>query len=169
MPNVAGVEYPYTPEGERAAFEAQRELDELLRGATYARPGSPPGGTPWETERQDQQRIEDIKRQFQFELERRYQTDPRTGAVMLDEWGQPFRGDPFSQQTPGWQRPMTQAPRGQTTNIGQTSPPRGQTIRTTDPGAGYGSSPSGPTAQMPRQPANYGQSPSNPNWKPPKG
>ena len=153
MPNVAGVEFPYTPEGERAAFEAQRELDELLGGATYDRPGSPPGGTPWETERQDQQRIEDIRRQFQFELERRYQTDPRTGAVMLDEWGQPFRGDPFSQQTPWWQQPITQAPRG-------------QTIRTTDPGAGYGQSPSGPTTQRPRQPANYGRSPSNPNWTP---
>ena len=164
MPNVAGVEFPYTPEGERAAFEAQRELDELLRGATYARPGSPLGGTPWE--RQDQQRIEDIKRQFRFGLEDRYQTDPRTDAVMLDEFGQPFRGESISQQTPGWQQPMTQAPRGQTT-------------RTTEPGAGYGQRPSGPTAQMPTRqpqaprqnvteqfsvPANYGSSPSNPNW-----
>ena len=61
-----------------------------------------------------------------------------------------------------------------------------RTIRTTDPGAGYGMSPSGPTAQMPARrpqiqqpqaqprqnvteqfsvPANYGQSPSNPNWR----
>jgi hypothetical protein len=69
---------------------------------------------------------------------------------------------------PPVQRPITQVPRGRTTNIGQTPSPRGQTIQTTNPGAGYGSSPSGPTAQMPRQPANYGQSPSNPNWKPPK-
>jgi hypothetical protein len=44
--------------------------------------------------------------------------------------------------------------------------PRGQTVQTTDPGAGYGQSPSGPTAQRPRQPANYGRSPSNPNWTP---
>jgi hypothetical protein len=65
---------------------------------------------------------------------------------------------------PPVQRPITQVPRGRTTNIGQTPSLRGQTIQTT-PGAGYGSSPSGPTAQ---QPANYGQSPSNPNWKPPK-
>ena len=52
-----------------------------------------------------------------------------------------------------WQRPITQAPRGRTT-------------QTTNPGAGYGQSPSGPTAQRPRQPANYGRSPSNPNWTP---
>jgi len=51
------------------------------------------------------------------------------------------------------QRPITQAPRGRTT-------------QTTNPGAGYGMSPSGPTAQKPRQPANYGKSPSNPNWTP---
>jgi hypothetical protein len=64
--------------------------------------------------------------------------------------------------------------------FGQQQP---RTIRTTDPGAGYGMSPSGPTTQQPARqpqmrrpqqnvteqfsvPARYGQSPSNPNWQP---
>ena len=240
MPNVAGVEYPYTPEGIAAAQQAERQIGKMgpisgqsalqnALGNVAFGPLTSPGFlgrlSPQPTASGLSGSLQDMlqERAFQELLQQRqsqaagiadqyqptgmrqnWQTD-QFGNVMTNQFGAPatYGSSPsnpnwgqtqnFGQlvgravggvpgqmgglkqtQSPGvmfgqnpWQRPITQTPRGRTTNIGQTPTPRGQTIRTTDPGAGYGQSPSGPTAQMPRQPANYGQSPSNPNWKPP--
>ena len=220
MPNVAGVEYPYTPQGIAAAQQAYSGLvgggvpqsGSMLQNSQQRQPTfqdvshrpeqptlNPASQRPGGNYLQDLMQFKALQEMMQSQAGIADQYQPQT----LGGFGQsaagalsPFQSQPtanFGQlvgravgglpgqaggysgtqqgqatqfgQSP-WQRPITQTPKGQTTNIGQTLTPRGQTTGT--PGAGYGS-PAGQTAQMPRQPANYGQSPSNPNWKPPKG
>ena len=233
MPNVAGVEYPYTPEGISAAQQAERQIGRMgpsssglggLVGDPYISPGllemvrqrqqptfesvshrpeqptfrdvshRPTGGISTlqdmlqfkalqELMQQRQSQAAGIADQYQptgimpgTGVRQNWQTD-MFGNIMTNQFGAPATQQPnqsqpttdFGQligravgglpglrqaQNPGvmfgqnpWQRPITQAPRGQTTNIGQTPTPRGQTTGTT-PGAGYGS-PSSPTTQQP--------------------
>ena len=219
MPNVAGVEYPYTPEGISAAQQAERQIGRMgpspggfsglggLVGDPYISPGllemvrqrqptfqdvshRPEQPTFRDVSHRPTSGISTLQDMLQFKalqemmqshrpgtgIRQNWQTDA-FGNVVTNQFGAPATQQPnqsqpttdFGQligravgglpglrqaQNPGvmfgqnpWQRPITQAPRGQTTNIGQTPTPRGQTTGTT-PGAGYGS-PSSPTTQQP--------------------
>ena len=232
MPNVAGVEYPYTPEGIAAAQQAERQIGKMgpisgqsalqnALGNVAFGPLTSPGFlgrlSPQPTASGLSGSLQDMlqARAFQEWLQQRqsqaagiadqyqptgmrqnWQTD-QFGNIMTNQFGAPATYG-SSPSNPNWGQTQnfgqlvgravggvpgqmgglkqTQNPgvmQGQATQFGQspwqrpiTQAPRGRTIQTTDPGAGYGQSPSGPTAQKPRQPANYGQSPSNPNWTP---
>ena len=202
MPNVAGVEYPYTPQGISAAQQAERQIGRMgpspggfsglggLVGDPYISPGllemvrqrqqptfesvshRPEQPTfrdvshrpqSWKDQMLDKLRgIMAIPGQVKQEtsirpgtgIRQNWQTD-MFGNVVTNQFGNPATQQPnqsqpttdFGQligravgglpglrqaQNPGvmfgqnpWQRPITQAPRGQTTNIGQLIPVQG--------------------------------------------
>ena len=213
MPNVGGVQYPYTPQGVAAAQQAERQIGKMgpafggggwggLVGDPFISPGL------LELVRQGRQpTFSDVSHRPERPAPAWYGGAGMFGNLIggvsgpslvdmvrantqnpLPQQGQPtFRDVSHRPEQPtfrdvshrpqSWKDQMLNKLRGIGAIPGQVtqgqSPwyrpiaqaPRGQTIRTTDPGAGYGH-PSGPTAQRPRQPANYSRSPSNPNRTP---
>ena len=234
MPNVGGVQYPYTPEGIAAAQQAQRQIQKT--GPYMSPPLTRPSHPMAQRKVPDLQPARSNNRVWRGEASRSPSSPYATVPTYEDRYaiqsdpsrlvgGAPIRGQhtyarspsnpaaqrPIRDLTPyvpsypgltpsssaqwhelanrvaynsprgvwggdmGWQSfrspsdPSVRYPAGYSDMMATrpiTQAPRGQTIQTTDPGAGYGMSPSGPTAQKPRQPANYGKSPSNPNWTP---
>lgn len=239
MPTVAGVEYPYTPEGIAAAQQAERQIGKMgpvgsdigrgggggfggLVGDPFISPGllemarqrqqptfrdvshRPQSGQDWLRETLGAgggvsgpslenilqlKALQEMMGQRQSQaagIADQYRPQATFGAPIASpsnpNWGQPTNfGQLIGRSIGGLPQIPSPTPgldprRGQSGVAGQspwppvqrpiTQAPRGRTIQTTNPGAGYGQSPSGPTAQRPRQPANYGRSPSNPNWTP---
>jgi len=224
MPNVGGVQYPYTPEGIAAAQQAERQIGKMGPASSgIGKPLGPPLTSP--SHPMAQRRVPDLRPYQGFPIQRQLQnalayqnpqgyrgedmgwnsvrspSDPsvryptgysdmmatkpvaqRPFQNVTEQFSVPanYGSSPSNPnyQPQSWKDQMLDKLRGLVAIPGQvtqgqspwqrpiTQAPRGQTIRTTDPGAGYGQSPSGPTAQRPRQPANYGRSPSNPNWTP---
>ena len=144
MPNVGGVQYPYTPQGVAAAQQAQAGLDPARMSPPLTSPSHPMA----QRQTPDLQPAKENYNAMNFygwrgqagnplsprtkapTYEDRYtmQSDPNiwtSGATMR---GQQRYGN--SPSNPSYQ-PIAQAPRG-------------RTIETTDPGVGYGNSPSNP-------------------------